>query len=82
MFESDEDYYEPVDVFNAFNVYCIKYESNGDENKTPLSIEVRISQRSQTILKKCNNLKKFNTWKIQLAMAINFMSSVVINDTR
>ena len=52
----------------------IEYETNGDRNKT-LSIEeyfIKIRPYLKDII---NDVKKSDTWKIQLTIAINFASS-------
>ena len=38
MYESEEDYYEPVKISSAFNNNYIEYKSNGRKDKT-LSIK-------------------------------------------
>ena len=38
LFEQEEDYYKPVRVGNFYSTNYIKYESNGDRNKS-LSIK-------------------------------------------
>ena len=52
----------------------VEYESNGDKNKT-LSTE-RFLEEIRSYLKNIiNGLKKSDTWKVQLTIAINIMSS-------
>ena len=53
---------------------CIKYESNGDRNKT-LSIEEYLNKIRPYLKKILNDLKRSDTCKIQLTIAINFISS-------
>ena len=50
--DEEDYYYEPVRIVNAFSNKYIKYESNGDKNKT-LSIE-RFHKHLKDII---NNLK-------------------------
>ena len=53
----------------------IIYESRGDENKT-LSIDEYLNKIRPYLKYIINDLKrKYHTWKIQLTIAINFMSS-------
>ena len=52
----------------------IEYESNSDKNKT-LSVKEYLNKISP-YLKDINNLKKSDTWKIQLTIANNFISSL------
>ena len=49
-------------------------ESNGDKNKT-LSIEEHLSKIRPYLRNIINNLKQSDTWKTQLAIPINFISS-------
>ena len=51
------------------------YESNGDRNKT-LSVEEYLNKISPYLKDIINNLKKSGTWKIQLTIANNFISSI------
>ena len=64
----EEDYYKPI------RVGYIEYESNGDWNKT-LSVEEYLSKIRPYLIDIKNYLKKSDTWKIQLMIAIKFMSS-------
>ena len=52
----------------------IEYESNSDKNKT-LSVKEYLNKISP-YLKDIKNLKKSDTWKIQLTIANNFISSL------
>ena len=75
LFEhKEEDYYKPVTVGNFWSNYCIKYESNSDRNKT-LSVEEYFNKVRPYLKGIINELKKSDTWKIQVAIAISFMSS-------
>ena len=56
-----------------FGVIIIEYRSNNDRNRT-LSVEEHLN-RIRPYLKGIINLKKYDTWKIQLTIAINFISS-------
>ena len=70
MYESEEDYYEPVRTSNAFNKNYIEYESNGDNDKS-LSVKEYLDM-----------IKQEGEWKIQLTMEINFISFKDSNETR
>ena len=52
----------------------VGYESNGYRNKT-LSIEEYLNKIRPYLKDIMNNLKKNSTWKIQLMIAVNFLSS-------
>ena len=56
-----------------FGVIIIEYRSNNDRNRT-LSVEEHLN-RIRPYLKGIINLEKYDTWKIQLTIAINFISS-------
>ena len=64
--EEEENYCKPVRVSNFLSSNCIEYGSNGDRNKS-LSLEEYLN--ITPYLKDINNLKKSDTWKIQLAKA-------------
>ena len=70
----EEDYYKLVKVGSFWSNNYIEYESNGNRNKILLVEEYlyRIRLYSKDII---NHLKKSNTWKIQLSMTTNFISS-------
>ena len=52
----------------------IEYESNGDRNKTK-SVEEYLN-KIWSRLKEINNLQKYDTWKIQLAIGNNCIFSI------
>ena len=56
----------------------IEYKSKGDRNKT-LSVEGYLD-KTRPYLKIIIDLKKSDTWKIQLTVKINFISSKNDND--
>ena len=74
LFVEEEDYYKPLRTVNFYGNNYIEYESNGDRNKT-LSFKEYLGELKLYLKDTINNLKKFDTWKIQLAMVINFISS-------
>ena len=79
--EEEENYYKPVRV----RIFCtnsyIEYEINGDRNKT-LSAEEYFNKIRPHFKDIINNLKKSDTWKIQLAIANNFISSIDNDEER
>ena len=81
MCESEEDYYEPVKISNAFNNNYIEYGSNGDKDKI-LSIKEYLEIIKQYLSDIINDHKIHDEWKIQLTMEINFISSKDSNETR
>ena len=72
--EDEEKYYEPVRLSNFWSNNYIEYESNGGRNKT-LLVEVYLNN-IRPYSKTSKNLKKSGTWKIQLTVANNFISSI------
>ena len=73
--KEEENYYKPVRVRNVWSNSYIEYESNGDRNKT-LSVEEYLNKIRPYLKDIKNKLKKSDTWKIQLTIANNFISSV------
>ena len=65
-----------VNIFLSNNY--IEYKSKGDRNKT-LSVEGYLD-KTRPYLKIIIDLKKSDTWKIQLTVKINFISSKNDND--
>ena len=74
-FEHEEEhYYISVKQVTSWSNNYIEYESNGGRNKT-LSIEEYLNRIRPHLKYIINDLKKFDTWKIQLTIEINFISS-------
>ena len=73
--KEEENYYKPVRVSNFWSNNYIEYESNGDKNKT-LSVKEYLNKISPYLKYIINNLKKSDTWKSQLTIASNFLSSL------
>ena len=71
----EENCSKPVRVNNFWNNNYIEYESNGDRNKI-LSIEEYVNKIRPYLKDVINDLKKSNTWKTQLTIANNFISSI------
>ena len=94
----DEDYYEPILVKSAFSGNYIQYESRGDKGKNisiERYLNMIKPNLSDLINKyKTYGLARYHSgnkswlgktsseWKIQLTMAINFISSKDSNETR
>ena len=73
--EVDENYYKPVRVSNFCSNDYIEYESSGDRNKT-LSVEEYLNNIRPYLKDIINNFKKSDSWKIQLTIVNNFISSI------
>ena len=74
-YEEEENYYKPARVIKFWSNNHIEYESNGERNKT-LSVEEYLNKIKQYLKNILNNLKKSDTWKIQLTIANNFIFSI------
>ena len=61
-------------VSNFYSNNYIEYESNGDRNKI-LSIKAYLEEIKRHWKQIINNLKKSDTWKIELTIAIDFIFS-------
>ena len=72
--EEEENYYKPVKVNNFWSNNYIEYKSDSNINKR-LSVKEYLNKITP-YLKDINDLKKFDTWKIQLTIANNFISSL------
>ena len=65
---------KPLRVGNFWNNNYIEYESSSDRNKN-LSAKKYLDKIKPYLRDIIINLQKFDTWKIQLEIAINFISS-------
>ena len=74
-YEKEENYHKPVRVSNFWIGNYIEYKSNGDRNKT-LLVEEYLNKIRPYLKDIINNLKKSDTWKIQLIIANSFVSSL------
>ena len=82
LFEHEEkNYYKPVRANNFWSNNYTEYKSKGDRNKTP-SVEQYLNKVISYLKDIKNNLKKLGTWKIQLTIAINFISSIDNDEER
>ena len=73
-FEREEDYYKLVTTGNIWSNSYIEYNSGSYRSKT-LSVEEYFNKIKPCSKKIIKNLKKNDTWKIQLTIAINFIPS-------
>ena len=74
-------YYKLVPVSDFWSNNYMEYKSNGDRNKT-LSVEEYLNKIRPYLKDIINNLKKSDTWKIQLTIANNFISSIDNDEER
>ena len=74
MEQQEEIYYKPKRVINFWNNNYIEYESNRDKNRN-LSIDEYLNEIKPYLRNIIIDLQKSDTWKIQLTIAINFISS-------
>ena len=94
MFESDkEDYYKLIRLGNAFSSNYIEYESNEDKYKTfeyegnkdkdkTLLTREYLDEIKPYLSDLKDNRKTQSDWKIQLTIAISFISSKDSDETR
>ena len=74
LVEQEEDYYKPKIVSSFWNNNYVEYESNGDKNNN-LLLDEYLSKIKPYFRNIIIDLQSFDTWKIQLIIAINFISS-------
>ena len=73
LFQQENGYYIiRVGKKILWNKTYIKYESNQDRNKN-LSVKKYLNEMKPYLRDIIINLQKYNTWKIQFAIAINFL---------
>ena len=93
----DEDYYKPIITQSAFDGSYIQYESKGDKGKNlsikkylniikSYLIDIINECKTPGLVRYHSGNKSWlegisNEWKIQLAMAINFISSKDSDET-
>ena len=94
----DEHYYKPIIAKSAFDVSYIQYESKGDKGKNlsikkylsiikPYLIDTINEHKTHSLVRHHSGNKSWleeisSLWKIQLTMAINFISSKDSDETR
>ena len=67
-------YYKPKRVSNYWNNNYIEYESNSDKNRN-LSLDEYLNKIKPFLRNIIIDLQNSDTWKIQLIIVINFISS-------
>ena len=72
--KEEENHYKPVRVSNVWRKNYIEYKSNGDRNKT-LSVDEYLNKIRPYLKDIINNLRKSDTWNIQLTIANNFIDN-------
>ena len=73
--------YKPLRVSNFWSNNYIEYESNSVKNKT-FSVEEHLNKIRPYLKDIMNNFKRSDTWKIQLTIAINFVSNIDNDEER
>ena len=75
LFQEDEEhYYEPKRVTNFSSYDYIEYEINDDKNRN-LSLDEYFNETEPYLRNTIIDLKNSDTWKIQLAIVVNIISS-------
>ena len=77
--KGEENYYKPVTVNNFQSNNYIEYKSNGDKNKI-LSVEESLNKIKLLLKDIKDDQENSGPWQTQLAIAINFISSIDDND--
>ena len=92
----DEDYYQPIRARGAFNSSYTQYESKGDKGKNlsikeylnmikPYLSDIINDHKTRGLVRYSGNKtwveETPSEWKIQLTMAINFISSIDSDET-
>ena len=73
----EEDFYKPLRESNYWSKNYIEYKSKGNRKSIPVE---EYHNKNKLYLKHINNLKKSDTWRIQLTITINLFSSKDDND--
>ena len=73
LLDQKEDYYKLERVGNFWSNNYIEYESNGHKNRN-LLLDEYVTKIKPFLRNTINDLKNSDTWKIQLKIAINFIS--------
>ena len=69
----DDVYYKPIEVKSSFKGNYVKYESNGDKDRS-LSIIFYFSKVELFLYDLIDFYKTIGEWKIQLSMHVNFIT--------
>ena len=76
LFEHEEEnHYNSIRISSFQSDNYIEIKSNGDRNKT-LSLKEYLNKSIPYLKNIINNLKNLDTWKIQLTIANEFISSI------
>ena len=81
FFKQEDGYYKPIRVGNFWNNSYIEYESSGYRNKN-LSVKEYLDKIKPYLRNIIISLQKSDTLKIQLTIAINFISSKDVDEER
>ena len=81
MEHEEENYYKPVRASNFWSNTYFEYESIGNRNKI-LSVAEYLNKIRPYLKDIINNLRKSDTWKIQLTIANNPFSSIDNDEER
>ena len=79
--QEEKDYFKPIRVGNFWNNNYVEYESSGDRNKN-LSVKKYLDKIKPCLRDIIINPQKSDAWKIQLTIAINFISSKDVDEER
>ena len=80
LFLQEEEYYcKAVIISNVMNNDYIEYESNSDRNKN-VSVKQYLNVIKPYLKDMIIDLQISDTWKIQLTIAINFISSKDVDE--
>ena len=80
LFLQEEEYYcKAVIISNVMNNDYIEYESNSDRNKN-VSVQEYLNVIKPYLKDMIIDLQISDTWKIQLTIAINFISSKDVDE--
>ena len=77
--QQEDDYYKPIIAVNFWNNNYIEYKSKHDRNKKP-SIKEYLNELKPYLRDITINLPKYHRRKIQVTIAINFISSEDVDE--
>ena len=78
LIEKEEKDYKPMRVGNFWNNY-IEYKNSGDRDKN-LSVKEYLDRIKPQLRDIITHFQKSDAWKIQLTIAINYISSNDVNE--
>ena len=79
--QQEDGYYKPKRVSSFWNNNYIEHESNGDKNSN-LLLDEYLNKIKPYLRDIIIDLQSSDTWKIQLTIALNFVSSKDTEDKR